>query len=73
MRCMTADEIVDLVTSMPGAVAITASEGNGAPEASASQSWVCILNPGAASGTQARSLLSHAHTRARERHQRPAQ
>jgi hypothetical protein len=34
----------------------------------ASQSWVCVLNPGAASGEQAHLLLSHAHTRAGERH-----
>jgi hypothetical protein len=152
---MTADEIIQLVTSMPGAVAVTASEANGAPEAAwgdtfffydpeddpgnrrlpfativvsdyegfdtasnlnrpdvfrlniavgrdkftelvgyspaahaehegdfdyaaldrllphpvyASQAWVCILNPGAESGEQARLLLSHAHTRAGERH-----
>jgi hypothetical protein len=36
----------------------------------ASQSWVCVLNPGAASSAQARSMLSDAHTRASERHRR---
>lgn len=35
----------------------------------ASQSWVYILNPGAASSAHARVLLSHPHTRASERHQ----
>ncbi|MGH2941242.1 MAG: DUF6194 family protein [Solirubrobacteraceae bacterium] len=154
---MTADEIIRLVTSMPGAVAVTASEAGGAPESAwgdtfffhdpdgdeanrrmpfatlvitdydgfdtasnlnrpdvfrlnigvgrelftelighspaahaahqadydyaaldrvlphpvyASQSWVCVLNPGAASSARARALLSEAHRRARERHQR---
>jgi soluble lytic murein transglycosylase-like protein len=33
----------------------------------AAQSWVSILNPGAASSAQARDLLSHAHARASRR------
>lgn len=146
---MTADEIIELATGMPGAVAVTASEMTGAPEVAwgdtfffhgedrrlpfativikdydgfdaasnlnrpgvfrlsiavgretfeeligyppaahaahqanvdyaaldrvlphpvyAAQSWVCILNPGAASDAQARELLAHAHRRASRR------
>jgi len=37
----------------------------------APQSWVCVLNPGAATGAQARALLCHAHARARGRHRPP--
>lgn len=36
----------------------------------AAQSWVCILNPGAAAST--RELLSEAHARAAKRHRRPS-
>src|SRR5207247_370437 len=32
IRPMTAEEIIGLVTRMPGVVAVTASEANGAPE-----------------------------------------
>lgn len=144
---MTADEIIRLVTDMPGAVAVTASEATGAPEVAwgdtfffadrdgdrkfpfativikdydrsgtasnlnrpdvfrlnigvgremfeelighspgaqaeydyaaldrvlphpvyAAQSWVCILNPGAATEAEARRLLEHAHRRASRR------
>lgn len=39
----------------------------------ASQAWVCILNPGEATAAQARSLLTDAHRRAVQRHQRHAQ
>ncbi|HKS45006.1 MAG TPA: DUF6194 family protein [Amycolatopsis sp.] len=38
----------------------------------ATQSWVCVLNPGQASAAQARSLLADAHARAAQRHRRRA-
>jgi hypothetical protein len=37
----------------------------------ATQAWVSILNPGPATGTQARSLLVEAHARAVRRHRAP--
>jgi hypothetical protein len=36
----------------------------------AAQAWVSILNPGDATGAQARALLSEAHARAVDRHRR---
>lgn len=34
----------------------------------AAQAWICVLNPGEASGPQVRSLLREAHARAAGRH-----
>jgi hypothetical protein len=80
---MTADEIIQLVTSMPGAVAVTASEADGAPEAAWGDTFFFYDpedDPGNRrlpfativvsdyDGFDARLLLSHAHTRASERH-----
>jgi hypothetical protein len=36
----------------------------------ATQSWVCVLNPGEATAAQARSMLTDAHTRALQRYRR---